>query len=61
MTLGIRTESDRQCDRGISLGNEWARASSGKNVAGVWAVALRALFRGLIYFQKMEATIADVV
>jgi hypothetical protein len=24
------------CDRGIALGDEWARGSSGKNVAGVW-------------------------
>ena len=46
---------------GISLGDEWAWASSGKNIAGVWAAVELALIRGLIYFQKMEATIADVV
>ena len=61
MALGVRTESDGWCDRGISLGDEWARASSGRNVAVSGAVVLLALFRGLIYFQKMEATIADVV
>jgi hypothetical protein len=61
MALSVRTESDGRCDRGISLGDEWARASSGKNVAGGGGTVLLALFRGLIYFQKMEATIADVV
>jgi ABC-type polysaccharide/polyol phosphate export permease len=50
---------------GVITGFRWATSghgpAPGRMLLVSGAVVLLALFRGLIYFEKMEATIADVV
>ena len=63
VALAVRVESDGRRDRGISLGAHRARAAAWTRswrVRGRRAVVLL-FWRRLAYFQRMEATIADVV